>query len=89
MTWAQLHADSERLAIEAQLAARARDMARAIDLYKRAGDLERQALDQLDVSKTRTRGITAVSAVALWFKAGEYALAEQLAHSMELPSRGV
>jgi len=82
MTWAQLHADSERLAIEAQLAARARDMARAIDLYKRAGDLERQALDQLDVSKTRTRGITAVSAVALWFKAGEYALAEQLAHSM-------
>ncbi|MGH8533035.1 MAG: hypothetical protein ACREV1_10020 [Gammaproteobacteria bacterium] len=82
MTWAQFHADSERLAIEAQLAARARDMARAIDLYKRAGDLERQALDQLDVSKARTRGITAVSAVALWFKAGEYLLAEQLAHSI-------
>ncbi len=82
MTWAQLHVDSERLAIEAQLAARARDMARAIDLYKRAGDLEREALDQLDVSKTRTMGITAVSAVALWFKAGEYAFADQLAHSM-------
>lgn len=82
MTWAHLHADSERLAIEAQLAARARDMARAIDLYKRAGDLEREALDLLHVSKTRTRGITAVSAVALWFKAGEYTLAEQLAHSM-------
>jgi hypothetical protein len=31
---------------------------------------------------TRTRGITAVSAVALWFKAGEYAFAEQLAYAV-------
>lgn len=82
MTWAKLHGESEQLAIEAQLAVRARDTARATELYRRAGDLERKALDQLDLSKARTRGITAVSTVALWFKAGEYALAEQLAHSM-------
>lgn len=82
MTWADLHGESERLAIEAQLALRARNAGQAIELYKRAAEIERRALDQLDVSKTRTRGITAVSAVALWFKAGEYVFAEQLAHSM-------
>lgn len=82
MTWADLHGESERLAIEAQLALKNRNAGRAIELYKRAAEIEQRALDQLDVSKTRTRGITAVSAVALWFKAGEYVLAEQLAHSM-------
>src|SRR3990172_9195572 len=82
MTWVELHSESERLAIEAQLALNARAVSRATELYKRAAELEQKALDQLDVSKTRTRGITAVSAVALWFKAREYVLAEQLAHSM-------
>jgi hypothetical protein len=82
MTWADLHTESERLAIEAELALRARDAGQAVELYRRAAEVERRALDQLDVSKARTRGITAVSAVALWFKAHEYALAEQLAHSM-------
>jgi len=82
MTWAELHGESERLAIEAQIALRARNAGQAMQLYKRAAEIERRALDELDVSKPRTRGITAVSAVALWFKAGEYALAEQLAHSM-------
>lgn len=82
MTWVELHSESERLAIEAQLALNARTVSRATELYKRAAELEQKALDQLDVSKTRTRGITAVSAVALWFKAGEYVLAERLAHSM-------
>lgn len=82
MTWADLHTESERLAIEAELALRARNAGQAVELYKRAAEVERRALDQLDVSKARTRGITAVSAVALWFKAREYALAEQLAHSM-------
>lgn len=82
MTWAELHGESERLAIEAQIAIRDRNAGQASQLYKRAAEFERRALDQLDASKTRTRGITAVSAVALWFKAGEYVLAEQLAHSM-------
>jgi hypothetical protein len=82
MTWAELHAESERLAIEAQLAMRDRKTEQATTLYKQAAERERQALDQVDMSKARTRGITAVSAVALWFKATEYVLAEQLAHSM-------
>ncbi|MEJ1958928.1 MAG: hypothetical protein WDM70_05290 [Nitrosomonadales bacterium] len=82
MTWAELHAESERLAIDAQLALKARSTVQAIELYKQAANAERKALDQIDVSKVRTRGITAVSAVALWFKAGEYELAEQLAHLM-------
>lgn len=82
MTWAELHSESERLAIEAHLALRDRNTSQALDLYKRAAETERQALDMLDISKVRTRGITAVSAIALWFKAGEYIQAEQLAHSM-------
>jgi hypothetical protein len=82
MTWAELHGESERLAIEAQTALRARNTEQAIQRYKQAAEAERRALDQLDVSKTRTRGITAVSAVALWFKAHEYLLAEQLAYAM-------
>ena len=82
MTWVELHAESERFAIEAQLAFRARNIQQALDLYRLAAESERRALDQLDVSKVRTRGITAVSAVALWFKAGDFVHAEQLAHLM-------
>jgi len=82
MTWSELHSKSERIAIEAQLALKARNTKLAIDLYNQAAEFERQALEALDVSKIRTRGITAVSAVALWFKAGEYVNAEQLAYSM-------
>lgn len=82
MTWSELHTESERLAIEAQLALKAHKTEEALNLYRQAAEIERRALDLLDVSKVRTRGITAVSAVALWFKAGEYIQAEQLAHSM-------
>jgi hypothetical protein len=89
MTWADLHSQSEQLAIEAGLAMKARNPDGAATLYKRAAELERQALEKLDPGKLRTRGITAVSAVALWFKAGEFAAAEQFAHVMlsgtELP----
>lgn len=82
MNWVELHSQSERLAIEAETERRAHNPARAMALYKRAAELERAALDQLDATKARTRGITAVSATALWFKAGEYAAAEQLAYAM-------
>lgn len=82
MTWAELHTESERLAIEAQLTLKARSTERAIDLYKQAAEIEQRALEQIDVSKVRTRGVTAVSAVALWFKAGVYERAEQLAYLM-------
>lgn len=65
MTWADFHKESERLAIEAQIALQSRNTKKAFDLYRQAAEVERKALDQLDVTKERTRGITAVSAVAL------------------------
>lgn len=82
MTWAQLHEQSERLAIEAELALKARNAEAALELYRRAADCERGALDLIDSSKVRTRGITAVSAVALSYKAREYVQAERLAYSL-------
>lgn len=82
MSWVDFHEQAERFAIEAELAMQARKLEDAIGLYKQAAEFERKALDQVDVSKPRTRGVTAVSAVALWYKAGEYAQAEQLAHAM-------
>ena len=81
MSWSELHAQSEKLATEAHLALRSGRARDAQNLYLQAAELERKALDLLDVTKSRTRGITAVSAVALWFKAGEYTFAEQLAYS--------
>lgn len=80
MTWTLYHGESERLAIEAQLARGQRELERAERLYEEAGDRERLAFDSLDASKARTRGITGVSAVALWFKARAYAKSEQFAH---------
>lgn len=82
MSWAELHTESERLAIEARLALMAHSTEQAIDLYRQAAEIEQRALEQIDISKVRTRGITAVSSVALWFKAGVYERAEQLAHLM-------
>lgn len=82
MTWAELHTESERLAIEAHMALKSRDIEKAAVLYRQAAEIEQKALSLIDVSKLRTRGITAVSSVALWFKAGEYDHAEQLAHLM-------
>ena len=82
MSWSELHTQSEKFATEAHLALRSGRSSDARNLYKQAAELEQKALDLLDVTKARTRGITAVSAVALWFKAGEYTLAEQLACSM-------
>lgn len=82
MSWTEFHAKSEVLAISAMEALKNRDIPLANKLYKQAGEFEHMALAQLDISKVRTRGITAVSAVALWFKASEYSLAEKLAHSM-------
>ena len=68
MTWAEHHADSERLASAANEASRKGDFASAQDLYRAAAKAERAAFDGLETSKNRTRGITAVSAVSLSYK---------------------
>jgi hypothetical protein len=82
MSWADLHRASEVAAMEAEQNFRSGQASVSATLYATAADLEQQALSTLDASKTRTRGITAVSAVSLWFKAAHYERAEQLAYAM-------
>src|SRR4051794_6713854 len=79
MSWAEFHQQSERLASEAQTAAQEAPE-RAHELYAKAAGLEAQALGELAPTKLRTIGITAVSAVALWFKARQFEEAQRLAY---------
>jgi hypothetical protein len=72
VSWDQHHSQSEKLAIDAQMASRAGEILRAEDLYRRAAAEETAAFDALGEDKRRTRGITAVSAVALWYKGRDY-----------------
>jgi len=82
MTWTEFHRASEEAAIEAEQAFREGSTSQATLLYAKAAEFEQQALSVVDSTKTRTRGITAVSAVSLLYKAFAYERAEQLAHSM-------
>jgi hypothetical protein len=79
VTWLSWHERSERLASDAHTHARLGDHERALSLFAAAAEAESHALEELDVSKVRTVGITTVSAVSLWFKARQFAPAEQLA----------
>lgn len=89
MTWDTHHRESERLASEAETRLARGDRTVARSLYRRAAEAEERALDALDPAKVRTRGITGVSAVSLWLKAGEPAqvarLGEQLLADRALP----
>lgn len=80
MSWAERHRESERLAAEAEAAARRGDNAAAKDLYAQAAREEVAALSFVGADKPRTLGITAVSATALWYHAGNLAEAERVAH---------
>ena len=79
MSWLEHHKASERLASQAQAALGEGNQQEAMNLYVRAADAEKAALDVLDGSKTRTLGISAVSAASLYFKAAEFQRAEQMA----------
>jgi hypothetical protein len=81
MTWLDLHRQSEEFATRAKEAISSGDASTATRLYEQAADREEQALQALDRTKVRTRAITAVSAVALWYKAAAYDRAESLAYS--------
>jgi hypothetical protein len=70
------------VAIEAEQAFRQGNAANAATLYAKAAELEQKALLAVEVAKPRTRAITAISAVSLWYKASAYERAEQLAHAM-------
>ena len=79
MSWAEFHQESERSAAKAQGLALT-EPERAQKLYADAAKAEASALMEVNIFKVRTLGITAVSAVALWFKAREFAEAQKLAH---------
>jgi hypothetical protein len=76
MSWLSWHEISERSASEAHLAIRNGDRNRALTLFGQAAETEAKAIEELDPAKTRTLGISAVSLVSLWFKAGELSYAE-------------
>lgn len=70
VTWDLHHTRSERLAADAQELARKGDREGAAKLYARAAKHETKALAEAVSLSPRTYGITAVSAAALWYKAG-------------------
>jgi hypothetical protein len=80
VTWIQHHTTSERLAADAEVAARRSDVALAQDLYRQAGEAEEQALADLEPAKSRTLGISAVSAVSLYYKAAQFQTSERVAY---------
>jgi hypothetical protein len=80
MTWAQHHKESEAFAARAEDLENDGEFEAAIKLFDLAAQAETKALEALDPSKSRTIGITAVSAVALWYKAGNLNTAERLAY---------
>src|SRR5262249_32071482 len=80
MNWSELHEESETLATRAHERLRSGAIPQAMDLFALSAQAEVKALDALGNDKPRTLGITAVSAAALWYKAGNLDRAEQLAH---------
>ena len=52
---------------------------KALALYAKAADAEELAIADLDIAKVRTLGISAVSAVSLYYKAAKFERAEEVA----------
>ena len=87
MSWMSYHTKSSKHASAAESAVRKGEAANAALLYRQAAQQEELALAALDKTKLRTLGITVVSAVALWYKAGDYAQAHTLAtHWLQAPN---
>jgi len=74
------HSKSEEYASQAQAALKQGNEKSAVEFYRLAAKEEELAITKLDQSKTRTLGITAVSATSLWFKAHDLWQAEHVAH---------
>lgn len=79
MSWNAHHSESELLAAQAEVASRSGDLADARRLYALAAAAEQRAVQDLDPTKVRTFGVSAVSAVALFVKAGDLKSAEMAA----------
>jgi hypothetical protein len=80
MSWLVHHTQSEGYASEAEELRRRHKSDRAAELYRLAAEAEVNALNNLDPSKTRTIGITVVSAASFYFKAQEFLQARKTAH---------
>lgn len=81
MSWAIHHRESERLAGEAEAAIRLGQRGLAHELFRQSARSEERALAVVGTDKPRTLGVTAVSAAALWYHAGELQEAARVAHS--------
>ena len=90
MSWNEHHSRSERLAADAAVALKSGNREDGERLYAEAAAAEIAALGALAPGKPKTLGITAVSAVALWYKARRFHEADSTAYralgSMALPS---
>lgn len=73
------HSQSEEYAAQAEAALKNGERDRATELYRLAAAKETSALSVIDPRKTRTLGVTVVSATSLWFKAGDFRVVEQIA----------
>lgn len=80
MDWLTHHRKSEAFAASAHEHLRQGLAQQAQDAFRQAAEAEEAALQLLDQSKPRTLGITAVSAVSLWFKGQELERASLIAH---------
>lgn len=80
MSWAIHHNESAKNAAAAEMAARQGNVEKALELYNIAAEDEMRALAELDESKIRTVGITAVSAASLWYKAHHYYESQKIAN---------
>lgn len=65
-----VHRQAEALMGRADVLAAEGRAAEARRLYRQAADLEAQALESIPATRPRTRGIIAVSAVALYWRGG-------------------
>lgn len=80
MDWLSHHRVSEGFATQAHLALQEGKADDAAVLFRQAAEAEEKALASIDASKPRTFGITAVSAVSLWYKAKDLAQAAMVAY---------
>ena len=81
MSWEEHHTESEQFANLADIARKRGDIDES-ELYLQAAECEHRALLALDLSKMRTIGITAISAIVLYCKANKFGKAKMLTCKM-------
>jgi hypothetical protein len=79
MSWSKYHIQSEQHAIAAEVASKSHDNDLAIKHYALAAQAEVSALNCLSPDKTRTIGITVVSATSLYLMAQDFSQARIIA----------